>query len=386
MGNDNDILEWLESVAPAHLEEPSPSSLRPRKRPRLNNEHTCDYHQRKTQNAHPNTKRARSRLTTHAASVSAPTSWPATRSGPNGDSSLPTIPPKHPRDPDNYNNDDDQDDRQRQQSDFAPAQTIDVTPRPFRRSAAAISLSDAETGSQTPSSSRASSSKASKISRHSSPTKQLHNASLRETGFSRASIEDDKLPMLLGSLTQSLWKIDESFGVFPKGLQDDLAGERVREWMFGDSPEFETSQLPDTQTVRKIFRLAKRCFQENLAESSWNNDVHSQMLEWAMRDSSSNDDLLDYRYCLTARIVPPYQPENAPSKMVDFCICLQPEATSPQYHAIRSLCISRPSMSINHTDWGDLTKYPVAIYIETKGPEQSYETALLQMATWHSSQ
>lgn len=43
-------------------------------------------------------------------------------------------------------------------------------------------------------------------------------------------------------------------------------------------------------------------------------------------------------------------------------------------------------MSINHTDWGDLTKYPIAVSIETKGPEQSYETALLQMATWHSSQ
>lgn len=65
--------------------------------------------------------------------------------------------------------------------------------------------------------------------------------------------------------------------------------------MFGESPEFETSQLPDVRTVRKIFRLAKRCFQENLAESSWNNDVHSQVLEWVMRDSSSSDDLLDYR-------------------------------------------------------------------------------------------
>lgn len=43
-------------------------------------------------------------------------------------------------------------------------------------------------------------------------------------------------------------------------------------------------------------------------------------------------------------------------------------------------------MSINHTDWGGLTKYPIAISIETKGPEQSYDTSLLQVATWHSSQ
>lgn len=75
-----------------------------------------------------------------------------------------------------------------------------------------------------------------------------------------------------------------------------LAGERVRPWMFGDNPQFEASDLPSVRTVRKIHRLARRFFKENLAESSWNNDVHSKRLEWVMRDSpSSDDDLLDYR-------------------------------------------------------------------------------------------
>ncbi|KPM46429.1 hypothetical protein AK830_g18 [Neonectria ditissima] len=226
MGSYNDILEWLESVTPAHFEHSSPSSLRPRKLPRLNKEHTCDCRQSKTRDARLSPRRTRSRLPTPAASASSPTSRPTTRSGPNGDSSWLSMPPKHPRDPDNDDNDDDddddQDDRQRQQGDFALAQTTDVTPRRLRRSAAAIALSDGGTSAQTPSSSRASSSKASKISRHSSPTKQLHNASLGETGLSRASTEDDELPTLLGNLTQSLWKIDESFGVFPKGLRDDV--------------------------------------------------------------------------------------------------------------------------------------------------------------------
>lgn len=75
-----------------------------------------------------------------------------------------------------------------------------------------------------------------------------------------------------------------------------LAGERVRPWMFGDKPQFGASGLPGVRTVRKIHRLARRCFKENLAEPSWNNDVHSQTLEWVMRDSpSSDDELLDYR-------------------------------------------------------------------------------------------
>lgn len=72
--------------------------------------------------------------------------------------------------------------------------------------------------------------------------------------------------------------------------------------------------------------------------------------------------------------------------MVDYCICIQPGTSSPQYEAIESICKHRPGKSINHTDWADLTKYPIAVSIETKGPSIGYETALLQVATWHSAQ
>lgn len=65
--------------------------------------------------------------------------------------------------------------------------------------------------------------------------------------------------------------------------------------MYGGQSDFEPSHLPGVQTIRKILRLAKRCFQENLPESCWNNDVHSQVLEWVMRDSPGSSHLLDYR-------------------------------------------------------------------------------------------
>ncbi|KAL2678511.1 hypothetical protein Neosp_009258 [[Neocosmospora] mangrovei] len=268
----------------------------------------------------------------------------------------------------------------------------DLTPRP-PRSFIIPNAVDPDTPPQAPSvasSSRLSSkasSKASKISRNSSPTKQLRNAELQETGFVRASFEDEGQPLSLELLTQRLRDIEEGYAILPRDLQSDLASERVRPWMFGDKPQFGALDLPDVRTVRKIHRLARRCFKENLAESSWNNDVHSQVLEWVMRDSpSSEDELLDYRCCLTAGIVKAYRPEHAPSKMVDFCICIQPDTDSPHHEAIQFRCLKRPGMSINHTDWGDLTKNPIALSIETKGPEQSYDTALLQVATWHSSQ
>ena len=72
--------------------------------------------------------------------------------------------------------------------------------------------------------------------------------------------------------------------------------------------------------------------------------------------------------------------------MVDYCICIEPERDSPQSRAIEGLCRWLPGQSINHTDWADLTKYPIAVSIETKGPSIGYETALLQVATWHSAQ
>ncbi|KAM6506512.1 hypothetical protein FSOLCH5_013489 [Fusarium solani] len=367
---DSRILDWLDSIVTLPPKQQDPScSDRPRKRPRL------DHHQ----TTYTKKSESRSRLPTPSTSGSPP-SRPSTSFDRDNDNSMAS---KRPRSPDNDQN----------EARDADQFHNDITPRPPRSFIIPEDL-DANAPPQAPSitsssrlSSSRASSKASKISRNSSPTKQLRNAELQQTGFARASFEDDEQPASLDILTQRLRDIEEGYGILPRDLQNDLAGERVRPWMFGEKPQFGASDLPGVRTVRKIHRLARRCFKENLAESSWNNDVHSQVLEWVMRDSpSSDDELLDYRCCLTAQIIPAYRPEHAPSKMVDFCICVQPGTNSPHHNAIQSLCLNRPGMSINHTDWGDLTKNPIAISIETKGPEQSYDTALLQVATWHSSQ
>jgi hypothetical protein len=66
------------------------------------------------------------------------------------------------------------------------------------------------------------SSKASKISRNSSPTKQLRYAELEETGFIRASLRDDKKPKSLHALTEELRRINSGFGILPKDLQNEV--------------------------------------------------------------------------------------------------------------------------------------------------------------------
>ncbi|KAF5027013.1 hypothetical protein F66182_888 [Fusarium sp. NRRL 66182] len=209
------------------------------------------------------------------------------------------------------------------------------------------------------------------------------------SGFNTASFKHDPQPDSLKRLCSSLELIHAGFGILPKTLRESLIDEDdVFEWMFSDEPQFGCHQLPTIWAAREIWRMAARCDgPKKLPESAWNNDVHSRVLDWVFRNGSASNGLLDYRCCFNAAILPEYQPESSPTKMVDYCVCFQPEDSSPEYARIEQLCRQgRPGQSINHTDWGDLVSYPIGISIETKGPGISYDTALVQVATWHAAQ
>jgi hypothetical protein len=46
---------------------------------------------------------------------------------------------------------------------------------------------------------------------------------------------------------------------------------------------------------------------------------------------------------------------------------------------------NRPGLSINHTSWGNFSKNPIALSVETKR-ESDWDRAILQIGTWHSAQ
>jgi hypothetical protein len=82
-----------------------------------------------------------------------------------------------------------------------------------------------------------------------------------------------------------------------------------------------------------------------------------------------------------------FKPTKSKSKLVDFCIYMQPGRDSPEQAAIDNMRYrDRPSRSINHVDSGLLNKHPIAISIETKREGEDYTNAINQMATWHSAQ
>lgn len=86
-----------------------------------------------------------------------------------------------------------------------------------------------------------------------------------------------------------------------------------------------------------------------------------------------------------AQILHEYKPYGASSKAVDFCVCIKPDASSAEAQAIEALTLSRPGFPINHTDWGNFNKHPIALSVETKR-QAEWDRALLQIGTWHSSQ
>ncbi|KAF4975467.1 hypothetical protein FZEAL_7746 [Fusarium zealandicum] len=261
---------------------------------------------------------------------------------------------------------------------------------------------DSRSGRSTPS--LASSSMASGAS---SPTKQFRYAAKQDTGFQALNFEPNiaRLPPSLQRLRQSLASISFGQDILPLDLQPE-----VQE--LGDFPSFAFYdprthptqwRIPPTALVRRIVKRAVECDQDHEGESSWNMDVHSHMLDFAFRDGGS--DLIDYRYwfathpflilsvfdailtrCSTgAKLVTGYRPKGASSKAVDFCVCLKPPESSTEAQAIESCTRSRPGLSINHTDWGNFCKHPIALSIETKR-QSEWDRALLQIGTWHSAQ
>ncbi|KAH6949465.1 hypothetical protein DER45DRAFT_599938 [Fusarium avenaceum] len=143
-------------------------------------------------------------------------------------------------------------------------------------------------------------------------------------------------------------------------------------------------RVPTPAFAQGIVRSATKCQSSHHGESSWNMEVHRRVLDFAFRDS---EDVLvgDYRYCTGAQIIQAYKPLGAPSKCVDFCLCIEPPQSSIEHKTIRNLISIRPGLLINHTDWGDLCTNPIALSIETKR-QDDWNKALLQVGTWHSAQ
>ncbi|KAH8656461.1 hypothetical protein BGZ61DRAFT_372283 [Ilyonectria robusta] len=244
--------------------------------------------------------------------------------------------------------------------------------------------------------SQSSTSNHSSVSHQSSAKRQRRNAGLQETGFKPVSFEldCDLQPESLRALCQQLTKIGDGSKIIPTELREmkltlvQLIGANIPDGAYFDANDahgLPQWRYPSLDLAQEIVTRAALCLDEGEGESSWNMDVHAPLLSWVFRQKRSR--LVDYRYCTSAQILREFKPRNAPSKNVDFCVIIRPEEDSPAYEAIEDLCrLGRPGLAINHTEWGNFDKDPIAISIETKRHAENWDNAILQMGTWHSAQ
>ncbi|KAF4969639.1 hypothetical protein FSARC_3154 [Fusarium sarcochroum] len=123
----------------------------------------------------------------------------------------------------------------------------------------------------------------------------------------------DLLPL---SLRQEV----EQLGAFPK-------------YAFYDPDTYSNEwRIPDISLVQRIVTRAAECSTDQESELSWNHHVHGRLLDWAFPDAK--DGFLESRYCTSAQIIHEYKPQDAPSKSVDFCVCIKPPKSSTDANMI----------------------------------------------------
>ncbi|KAJ4184063.1 hypothetical protein NW759_017049 [Fusarium solani] len=234
-------------------------------------------------------------------------------------------------------------------------------------------------------------SKRDSMSNRSSPSKQLRNAEMNETGFSVGSFVLQPQPESLRALRIELRDFGAGHGVFPASMQDEMLAmdPELPRYAFdrNEASRAPTSSMPPFDWVDNLVKRAIKCRVDRECEASWNGDVHAPILEQVFRSGRfSSNDMVDFRWCPTAQILQSFKPRKAPAKMVDFCIFVSPDEGTAEERIIEGLCQNRPGQSINHTDLGNFCKHPIALSIETKRAGEQGDNATLQMGTWHSAQ
>lgn len=233
----------------------------------------------------------------------------------------------------------------------------------------------------------------SSISRKSSPTKQLRRLELVDDGFAVDKLVpfDPSLPPELARLIKRIEWISHGVAILPASAKQQV--DPRDEWLpyaFSEPSQDDTDSLfLPLAKAQLICHRAVQCELRMEDEASWNMEVHHHILRRACRPCGRRG-LVDFMSTTTAKIAKHYCPKNAPAKMVDFCLFVDPAQDNKDgagaRQRIADLRSHQPHMTINHTDYAPLCDLPIAVSIETKRTGSDWEPAKIQMGTWQSSQ
>ncbi|KAH6972073.1 hypothetical protein BKA56DRAFT_677051 [Ilyonectria sp. MPI-CAGE-AT-0026] len=233
------------------------------------------------------------------------------------------------------------------------------------------------------------------ISTSSSPSRRLDSLSLDTDGIvtRQLGIGDKRHPVVLKQMLSKVLKWSKWKGILGSSMREvfghDLSEHGLDEDdAYSKEPDDHGSTL-SPNVVAEIVDYARECFEKSHSEIVWNFEVHYRLLEKVFR-VGERPHLVDVISCHSATITKEYLPTAAGSKLVDFCIYINPgadiESGEDYADQANKLRRSLPMLCMNHTSYLGLKAEPISISVETKRSGDDEDDATLQIGTWQAAQ
>ncbi|KAG4272803.1 hypothetical protein FPRO04_10318 [Fusarium proliferatum] len=223
-----------------------------------------------------------------------------------------------------------------------------------------------------------------------SPKKVMSKLSVTPNGLMQKPLKasDPLVPKSLVQLEKEMESIADGHGVVPEYLQAEMCDKTIDDCDF-TTGMFDKNAAKYSDSHREvnlydiiaIMASANNCQEDLLDEHTWNNHVHTPLLNAAFYGKYPCPPQLDgFLTCTTATILPEYKIKAAPGKKVDYVAYINPDNDKAHPNARAIIDKYRANFaedSINHTGYRKVT--PISFSIETKRSGQDVQKAQLQL-------
>ncbi|EEU33967.1 uncharacterized protein NECHADRAFT_88038 [Fusarium vanettenii 77-13-4] len=236
------------------------------------------------------------------------------------------------------------------------------------------------------------------ISTSSSPSRKLDSLSLDADGIvtRQLGFGDKRHPVVLKQMLSKVLEWSKWKGILSSSMRQ-VFGHDLSEHGLDEDDAY--SKVPDDYGIS----LSPNAVDEILGHASPSSSLGEGLSGWGASTSSRYYFMCDTGPPLytptgnpntsishSATITKEYLPTAAGSKLVDFCVYVNPEAGAKSGEnytdRVNKLRRSLPMLCMNHTSYLGLKAEPISISLETKRSGDDEDNATLQIGTWQAAQ
>ncbi|MCJ1278995.1 hypothetical protein MMC21_006816 [Puttea exsequens] len=206
------------------------------------------------------------------------------------------------------------------------------------------------------------------------------------------------LPQEMVKLMQDMEDIGLGVGVVPQLIRakiESVHGRKLHDMFFQSEHNAKQATPPNSLNdnhfwarALEVLDKATACASERLSESSWNDDVHSTILDLALRGEWESKGIWYYnvtsaKISVTSLLLKTAGITNQ-SKMVDYVLVQkEPEEAQSAIRVLLASLHSKSKSSLNQTNAHYVKHHPIGVSAETKaGPNET----MAQLGTWVTAQ